>query len=381
MERDITTVLRNNQHQGVAESRSDLRVVEIDWRTDPRWGQFISTQPDSLIYHHPAWLQVLEEAYGYKPVHLACEDAQGQIHGVLPLFYMRGLFTGRRLSSLPRTPVAGPLACDKEAMTMLASEAVKRSRSEKGTQFQVKMLSNTLDDLIDGLVGVPWRETYVLKLPERPELIRIGNSRNHARIKWSVNKANRLGLRVYQAETERELRAWYSLYLETMRWVAVPPRPYRFFEVAWRQLQPRGLLRLLLATRSEGGQSRLLAGSILLMFGQTVFYAFTGWRREDLSLRPNDLIQWQAIHDACAEGYRSYDFGEVTKDNQGLAEFKSKWGAEPHWMYRYYYPAPRELEISLLDSPTRAHQIASAIWQHLPIKATVLLSDLAHHYF
>jgi lipid II:glycine glycyltransferase (peptidoglycan interpeptide bridge formation enzyme) len=93
------------------------------------------------------------------------------------------------------------------------------------------------------------------------------------------------------------------------------------------------------------------------------------------------VIQWRAIHDACADGYRYYDFGEVTRDNQGLAEFKSKWGAEPRWMYRYYYPAPRELEISLLDSPSRARQIAGEVWRRLPIKATVLLSELAHYYF
>src|SRR5262249_56274015 len=106
------------------------------------------------------------------------------------------------------------------------------------------------------------------------------------------------------AETERDLRAWYGLYVDTMRWHVVPPRPYRFFEVAWQLLRPRGLLRLLLAEQHEARQSRLLAGSIFLMFGQTVFYAFNGRRREDLSLEPNDAIQWQAIHDAFRRGFR-----------------------------------------------------------------------------
>jgi hypothetical protein len=357
-----------------------LNVVEVNSRTDPRWEAFVNNRSDSLIYHHPAWLQVLEEAFNYRPVNLACEDNAGRLQGVFPLFSMQGLLTGRQLSSLPRTPVAGPLTATEQAMALLVREAVERTRAEEGARFQLKMLSNALDGLVDDVVGVPWRETYVLELPERPELLRIGNSRNHARIKWSVNKATRLGVEVRRAETDQELQAWYKLYLETMRWVSVPPRPYHFFEVAWNQLRPRDLLRLLLAYQSEGGRSRLLAGSLLLMFGQTVFYAFTGWRREDLSSRPNDVIQWQAIHDACADGYRYYDFGEVTRDNQGLAAFKSKWGAEPRWMYRYYYPAPRELEISILDSPSRARRLAGAIWQRLPIPATVLLSNLAHHY-
>lgn len=372
--------IKEQQSRDFVGSNSILRVIEVNPQTDSRWEAFVNAQPSRLIYHHPAWLQVLEEAFNYKPANLACENGDGQLRGVFPLFYMQGLLTGRQLSSLPRTPVAGPLAADKEATALLVRSAVERTKAEKGVQFQLKMSSNALDGLVEGIVGTPWRETYVLELPEWPELIRIGNSRNHARIKWSIGKATKSGVQVCQAETEQELEAWYKLYLETMRWVSVPPRPYRFFQVAWTQLQARGLLRLLLAYHSTGGRTRLLAGSLLLMYGQTVFYAFTGWRREDLSLRPNDLIQWQAIHDAWAEGYRYYDFGEVTRDNQGLAEFKSKWGAERHWMYRYYHPTPREMEISILDSPSRARQLASAVWRRLPIKATVVLSDLAHHY-
>ena len=371
----------HDQSQNFTGTVSTLRVVEVDSQTDSRWEALVSSLPSGLIYHHPAWLQVLEEAYGYQPVNLACEDAKGQLRGVLPLFSMQGLFTGRRFVSLPRTPVAGPLAYDDQARVALLHAAVERVREERGAQLQLKVSANTLDGLVEGVVGVPWRESYMLALPEQPALLRIGNSRNHSRIRWAINKATRLGVEVRPAETERELRAWYELYLHTMRRFAVPPRPYRFFEVAWARLQPLGLMRLLLAERHEAGRSRLLAGSLFLMFGHTFFYAFTGWRREDLSLRPNDVIQWQAIHDACTEGYRYYDFGEVEENNLGLADFKTKWGAELKQLYRYYYPTPRELELGILESSSRSRQLASAVWKRLPIKATVLLSGWLHHYF
>ncbi len=380
MKQDIPAVLRGDRHQRVGESRPGLCVVEIDWRSDPRWEAFICAQPDSMLYQHPAWLQVLEEAYGYHSASLVCEDANGELRGILPLCYMRGLLTGRRLTSLPRTPVAGPLACDHQAMQALLQGAVERVCEEPGTCLQLKVHSNALDGLVEGVVGGPWSTTYVLELPEQPELLHFGSSRNHARIRWAINKATKSGVEVRMAEAEHELRAWYGLYLDTMRRLAVPPRPYRFFEVAWARLQPRGFMRLLLAERYEAGQRKLLAGSVFLTFGSTFFYAFTGWRREELSLRPNDLIQWRAIHDACAEGYRYYDFGEVDKDNPSLADFKTKWGAELNWLYRYYYPSPRELETGALKASSRTRQFASAVWRRLPIKATVLLSNWLHHY-
>jgi CelD/BcsL family acetyltransferase involved in cellulose biosynthesis len=381
MKRDNVAVVREDRNRSLAEPGSALRVVEVDSQTDPRWESLVTTLSDGLIYHHPAWLRVLEEAYGYKPVNLACEDADGELQGILPLYYMRRPFTGRCFVSLPRTPQAGPLARDERTMAILLQGAVERVRKEPGTCLQLKVFSNALDGLVGSVVSAPWSVTYRMKLPERLELLRFGNSRNHSRIRWAINKATRLGVEVHPAQTERELRAWYSLYLDTMRRLAVPPRPYHFFEVAWTQLQPRGLMRLLLAERYESGRSKLLAGSLFLTFGQTFFYAFTGWSREDLLLRPNDVVQWRAIHDACAEGYRYYDFGEVDRDDQGLADFKSKWGAEPVWLYRYYYPAPRELETGILESSSRIRQFAGAVWRRLPIKATVLLSNWVHYYF
>ncbi len=85
------------------------RIIELDPQTDSRWEAFVAAHRDGLIYHHPRWLQIIEKAYGYEPVCLACEGADGQLQGVLPLFRTRGLLTGRYLSSLPHTPVAGPM--------------------------------------------------------------------------------------------------------------------------------------------------------------------------------------------------------------------------------------------------------------------------------
>src|SRR5713226_2806502 len=127
--------VKYNSTTDFTEPVSTLRVMEVDSQTDPRWEALVTTLPNGLIYHHPAWLQVLEEAYGYKPVNLACQDANGQLRGILPLFYTRGLLTGRQFSSLPRTPVAGPLACDDQAMVTLAHAALERTREKPGARL------------------------------------------------------------------------------------------------------------------------------------------------------------------------------------------------------------------------------------------------------
>ncbi len=373
----------DQRYEGVA-TGSSLRIVELDPQTDPRWAALMNRLPESVMYQHPAWLEVLEEAYGYTPMHLACEDASGQLRGVLPLFYRRGLRTGRICASVFDSPIAGPLAYDDQARAALLQAAIERTCAEHA-QLQLKVKSTSLDGLVDSVIGVPKFETYELALPEQPDLLRLS-----APIKRAVNKAARLGVQIRQAETISDLRAWYGLYLQTMRRLVAIPKPYRFFELAWQRLHPQGLLRLLLAEHVEAGQCRLVAGFLFLLWGQTITYTFAGWRREDQALRPNDFLHWRAIQDACAQGFRWYDFGNVTVGNQGLARFKSKWGAEKKIIYGYSYPAGSHGTASSsgqVSSPRQSksavHRLIRPLWQYLPIKAIGLAGDWCHalHYY
>src|SRR5215218_3885735 len=87
--------LRDCQMNGEPAERSrrqlGLRVVECDPRSDRRWQTFLESRRDALVYHHPAWLDVLAREYGQEPIGLACENGEGALRGVLPLFRSRGL--------------------------------------------------------------------------------------------------------------------------------------------------------------------------------------------------------------------------------------------------------------------------------------------------
>jgi hypothetical protein len=172
----------------------DLRVTETNPRTDPRWESFLLDHPNGSIYHHPAWLEALEREYGQKGVYFLCENAGGQVLAILPMIHTRGLpfglgrpLAGRRLSSLPRTPLAGPLSIDPRATVALLQTAVQRASRKPAIQLQIKTQGRELDELIDGVVCMPWRLSYLLKLPSSsdglfasgtatPELLSIGRS-------------------------------------------------------------------------------------------------------------------------------------------------------------------------------------------------------------
>jgi len=377
----------NSAAKAGEQTGAELHVIETDPQSDPRWETFVLAHPEASIYHHPAWLRALELEYGQKTLNLACEDSNSDLQAILPLLYTRGLpfnlggsIGGRRLSSLPRTPLGGPLAKNHEAMVTIVRAAVAWVRQGCGIQLQIKTQGPELEGLVDGLVRTPWRNSYLLELPDDPGQLRFGNNTTRHRIKWAVSKAIKLGLKVRVAESEEELSLWWQLYLDVMRRNAVPARPYRLFQSLWRLLRPKGLMQLLLAERVEAGTRRILAGSIFLMYHGTMSYAFTGCKKEDLGYHPNDLIQWHAIHDACRNGFRQYDFGEVPDEHQQLASFKGKWGAEPTPLYRYYCPEPRTVPSAGILSTGSVQRFRADVWKRLPLGVTALFGDWIYRY-
>jgi Acetyltransferase (GNAT) domain len=390
----------------VPSCRKAPRVFQMNIRSDPRWERFVSFHPDALIYHHPGWLLALEAEYRQECVTLACEDETGQLTAVLPLLPTKGLPLrlgpvegGRRLSSLPRTPSAGPLALNQQSEKIILEYAVEMARSTSGLQLEIKTQIPNLHGSVEGLLCVPWRPTFVFELPsaidgkewldfwenlrsprkcvscEGCRGLRFGNAKEQHRVKWAVNKARKLALQVRDAKTEQELADWYQLYLLTMRHNAVPPRPYRFFRSLWSLFMPGGKMRLLLAEQNKSDGKRLIAGSILLQFGQTVFYAFTGCAPENWRLHPHDLLQIEAIRSACRSGFRWYDFGEVAEEHEALAQFKTKWGGAQKPLFRYYAPALTE---RISEGSGKLVQSTRQLWRHLPPKATEFLGDLIY---
>jgi len=391
---------------------SETRVFEIDFRKDPRWNQFVSSHPDATIYHHSGWLAALEKENDRRCVALACEDNDGKLLGILPLLSTRGLpvnlgehQTRRRLSSLPRTPSAGPLGVNDRATSALLQAAISLvALGKEAAQLEIKADNAGLEKLASGLRCLPWRVSYVLRLsgladdPAPPgfskrapnphpcgencpacRVLRSANPRHFSASKRAVNKALNSGVRVRDAKSESELAEWHRLYLETMRRNAVPARSFRFFRELWHGLRPLGYMRLLLAEQVQENQTTILGGSIILQLGKTAFYAFNGCRRRDFALRPNDLLQWQSIHEVCKAGFQFYDLGEVPEGNESLADFKSRRGGMPKQLYRYYYPAPPHSQ-PRPQTETLPGRLGRAVWGHLPLRATELLGAWIYRY-
>jgi hypothetical protein len=107
----------------------------------------------------------------------------------------RSLLAGRRLASLPRTPVAGVLSKDPRATAAISRAAAQVIERIPAFAFSLKAPQPDLDGLMEVLTAAPWRMSYVLQLPTEGHY-RVPDSHSRNSIKWAINKATRLGVTV-----------------------------------------------------------------------------------------------------------------------------------------------------------------------------------------
>lgn len=338
----------------------EYRVVEVDPAMDPRWDAFVRASPVATFYHLGAWKRVLEQTYHFQPLYLAATDPNGSFEGILPLFIVQSPLTGRKIVSLPFSDISGPLASTDSALRLLLNRACDVADDQHAKYVQIRSARGDLRSIQPRLVVDTRYADFVLGLEEDPDV--LWSDPLMAKVRGHVRKAVRSGVTVSRGETTRDLRAFYALHRRTTKKHGMPAQPFDYFLNLVRILAADCHVRLLLA-HHEG---RTIAASIFIGFADQLSYVYNASEPTALSLGPNDLLLWEAIHWACQSGYRRFSFGKTSLDNRGLVTFKRGWGAEALPLHYYYYPEVDGLTSTAYRERSWKYRMITAIWRALP---------------
>jgi len=149
----------------------------------------------------------------------------------------------------------------------------------------------------------------------------------------NVRKGWQAGVQAAPLDDPVQVDHLYALYAETMKRHGAPTTwTRRFFRQLYERLAVSGPAEILLARRD----GRVLAGLILIRWGDVVHYFMGASDPDILDVRPNDVLFYEAIRRSAAAGARTFDFMTSRPTDAGLIRFKEKWGGQPHplWIYR-----------------------------------------------
>ena len=140
----------------------------------------------------------------------------------------------------------------------------------------------------------------------------------------NIKKAEKEGVEVFQGGRE-DLVDFHKVYLETAKRDNFIPRPLRYFERMWDELNRNEIhLKLFLAK----WQGQIIASTIAIQVGDHYWYSYGASSAFGREARGSNAVQWEMMKDAMASGATCYDLRGITptldpKDpHAGLIQFK-----------------------------------------------------------
>lgn len=331
---------------------------------DPRWLDLIQNHPDAMIFHHPGWMQNLEETYRYKTFIVAIESEDRKISAGVPIAEVNSRLTGKRWVSLPFSDFCQPLYRDGGSLEALTDGLVELKRETGIPRIELRweypsrsVIKTTGQNVYH--IGHFHRETEEELLAQFKQKVR-----------YCIRSTKERGVRVEEGTSQDFLREFYRVHSYTRRRHGVPVQPWQYFVNLGRNVLGKGLGGVLLAYQGD----ECIAGLIYLKFGQMVTMKYGASGDIDLTnLHPNYLLDWEAIRRGSAAGYRLFDCGRSDINNTGLRYYKNQWKYEEKPLtYSYLGYEPRE-ENRLMD-------LSAVVIRHSPMWVCRIIGELLYRH-
>jgi len=328
--------------------------------SDSHWSTFVEQQTKDSIYYSRPWLDLITNLYGFSIIPLTTTNGAGQITGFLPLCSVQSPLTGRRLVALPFSDLCPLLAVDDDSASDLVDQAIRLAQEKRVKYLELRTSINDVlakrADLVEGNLYVRW----LMPLASDPDIVWSGLRKP---IQHQIKKSHKLGVQVRIAQSREDMAHYYRLHLQTRcKKQVMPAQPQQFFFGLWDTFASSGAVQLLLAEY----KGVIIAGMILLASGTIIRYAYGASDERYLNLAPNNLLLWTAITLGCRQGYQTFDLGRTACDNEGLMEFKRRWGAIKEPLPYYYYPNMAGLAAT--SESSWKYRLLTTSWKRLPLQ-------------
>ncbi len=311
----------------------------IDPIADPDWLAFVESSPGAEVFHHPRWLALLRDQYGYG-IEACCLANGNGIEAGIPVARIESRLTGKRLVSLPFSDVCSPALAAGASPGAL--DALGRALAEEARRAELGLTVHAPLPGTSEAIVQPRFVRHLLSLGSDAAEIEASYAKQ---IKRGIKKAEREGLRLERRGDRAALDAFFKLHLQTRRKLGVPTQPKGFIR-RFEELFGAGLGFVAIVL----DDSEPIAAAVFLTHNGTATYKYGASDASSLGKRPNNLLFAEVIRWACESDFQTLDFGRTDLDNEGLRSFKRSWGArEESLSYTYLDEEEPSLQPALRD--------------------------------
>ena len=330
-----------------------IKIEELTEEKRATWDNYVCHAPGGLPQHLSGWREVLRKSYGYATPYLLARQGNGEqapLVGVLPLFFVQSLLTGRTAMTMP-----GGLCADNaevaqaliaKAQAIAGQAGIKRLVLQDARQAWPGQLQTTSHH-VNWAVDVRAGEEAVWK----------GLDRN---IRRQIRMARENHLRVEIERTPRLLGDFYQVLSRFTHQSGTPVYGRNFLEQVIEQFSHGyNIVVVYKEQQPIGGYFQLEMGHrVCGMWGATL--------HEYLALRPVYLAYWEILADTIAHKFAFLDMGRSPLDSTASA-FKGQWGGVCTPVYQQTAGGePNSESLAVQAQTDQRFRVFRQIWPKLP---------------
>src|SRR5713101_7887656 len=244
---------------------SAVHVHSLTPEASERWDRFVLEQPSGTLFHLLSWKRTIEKTFGYEPCYTYTER-DGEITGVVPVFFVSNWVVGRCLISTPYAVYGGICAADTESEEKLVQYLKELARTRRVEFLELRFRQReTLPDFAPSSLystfSAPLFAEHEANLKRLPKDTR-----------YMIRKAAKGGLQTRQGLDQ--LSDFYRLFTQSMRRLGTPVFPRALFENLSQEFAREVDLLLVYA------DSKPVAGVFSFRFKDTILPYYAGANSE-----------------------------------------------------------------------------------------------------
>lgn len=315
----------------------DATYFRLDKSWDEKYECFIRQSPVTLLYASVAYRQLLLDYLGADPIYLGAKDLDGSLLAVLPAFLKKNERYGNIINSLPFYGSNGGVIEHKgnreiQRGLLRFFDEIALQQSCAATTIITSPLQSH-DELYDRYAKYDFKDQRIGQITSLPgqtddlahNLISMFSDPRPRNIK----KAVKSGVRVRWSRDSDDMNFLYETHCQNILAIGGIPKQRQFFEQVLTSM-PKNNFKIYTANID----GKLVAALLLFYYNRTVEY-FTpsildGYRTQ----QPLSLVIFEAMKDAIAENYSHWNWGGTWLTQNGVYDFKKRWGTVD---YPYFY--------------------------------------------
>jgi len=268
------------------------------------WNAFVAGWPDFVLMQAHEW-GAFKASLSWEAVRIGVEQ-DGRLVAGAQVLLKRLPFRWASIAYVPR----GPLVDWRDATaTQTLLEAIHCvARRARAISLKIEPALPHTPAALQLLDAQGFRPSRYTNQPRcsividlRPELqtILANMSRSTRR---NIQRGERNGVQVRMGDAS-DLPTFYQLMQRTFKRAGLPARSFAYYAEEWKALAQAGQLKLYLATYA----GQVLAVSMDATLGAQAASFHGGSLETHHHLKPNDLLLWECLKSAKAQGCQTYD--------------------------------------------------------------------------